>query len=209
MSHPAIAAWGYLFTDTSTNVSHGGTVTVGGLTYQWRTTLTNVAGYLQLGAGLSTSLDALQRAITLTGTPGTDYAADTVINPLVTAWRFSTAMGVSALVAGAAGNSIAVSDAEAQVAWGWEGFVWGGTPITTLAGGEDADLTEVVEEISQVVAEVLHASDPASQRVAQVSLEVLAAGSAASQRVAQILVEVLHATPSGATSTFPALTVAA
>jgi hypothetical protein len=145
-SSTATAAWGYLFTDGSTNVAHTDTVTVGGMTYQWRTTLTNVAGYLQLGADIGASLDALHRAITLTGTPGTDYALATTINTVVTASRTTGRLDVVALTAGSSGNSIAVSSASSgtiQAVWGWEGFSWGGTPITALFGGSDVALTGV------------------------------------------------------------------
>jgi hypothetical protein len=53
---------------------------------------------------------------------------------------------VVAKTAGASGNSIAVaatSSGTLQVAWGWEGYTWGGTPITALFGGSDVALTGV------------------------------------------------------------------
>lgn len=154
----ATAAWGHLFSNG--NVSHGDTVSVGGQTYTFRSALSNVAGYVQLGGNSGASLDALHRAITLTGTPGLDYAAATVINASVTAWRWTdgsgdAALSVRALTTGAAGNAIVCTETAANLAWGWEGFGWGGSEITNLAGGADASLTNL-----SIATDASHATDP-------------------------------------------------
>ena len=156
-SNAATAAWGFLITNAGANFGNNDTVTVGGMTYTFKSSLTNVAGYVQLGTDYFDSLVHLVCAICLTGTPGTEYAAATTINPSVTAWVYGSApsaMGVRALVAGAAGNSLVGTTATTAM-WIWEGGIWGGTPITQLAGGADQALTNV-----SIATDASWASDP-------------------------------------------------
>jgi len=61
---------------------------------------------------------------------------------------------VRALVAGAAGNSLVGTTATTAM-WIWEGGIWGGTPITQLAGGADQALTNV-----SIATDASWASDP-------------------------------------------------
>jgi hypothetical protein len=155
-SNAATAAWGYLITNAGANFSNNDTVTVGGVTYTFKSSLTNVAGYVQLGATGDESLVHLACAICLTGTPGSDYAAVTTINPSVTAWTYGSpqSMAVRALVAGASGNSLVGTTATTAM-WIWEGGIWGGTPITQLNGGADQALTNV-----SIATDASWASDP-------------------------------------------------
>ena len=67
------------------NALNGETVLVNDKTYTWQTVLTDVNGNVQIGATPQDSADNLIAAITLTGTPGVDYAASMTINTDMTA----------------------------------------------------------------------------------------------------------------------------
>lgn len=81
-------------TSDATNVVDGDTVTIGslssssgvGTTYTFKDTLVpGTANQVKIGADAATSLDNIKAAVTLTGTPGTDYTAATQLHPTVTA----------------------------------------------------------------------------------------------------------------------------
>lgn len=121
-------------TGTATNVANGDTVTINGLVYTFQTVLTNVARNVFIGASAAASLTNLFRAITLTGTPGTDYAAATVINPDVTATNpTGTTLVATAKVIGTAANAFATTETSTQLSWG----------AATLTGGVNAIANEV------------------------------------------------------------------
>lgn len=68
------------------NVANGDKVTIGFVTYTFQTVLTNVGGNVHIGANADASLANLGHAINNSGgVPGTDYAAATLANTLVTA----------------------------------------------------------------------------------------------------------------------------
>jgi hypothetical protein len=72
-------------TSNATNVSDGDTLTVDTITYTYKTTLGTAPYQIKIGASASASLDNTKAAVTVTGTPGTDYTALTPIHPSVTA----------------------------------------------------------------------------------------------------------------------------
>jgi hypothetical protein len=95
------------FTETSTNnFVNGDTVAVGGKTYTFQTTLTNVANNVALGASFALSAANLVAAINLSTGSGTAYAAATAVNANVWASLAGTVITFTALLGGAAGNAI-------------------------------------------------------------------------------------------------------
>lgn len=136
----AVAAYAFLSYAAAANFGDGETVTIGSRTYTFQSILTNADGHVQLGANLHGSLANLIAAITLGGTPGTDYAASTTGNTQVTAYfQDYTAMRCKAQTAGASGNSIGVSTTSAGGNWYGEG----GIGTSTLVFGSDESLTGV------------------------------------------------------------------
>lgn len=113
----------------SGNPSDTQTVSVGGKLYTFQTTLTNVANNVLRGASASDSIDNLVAAITLGAGSGTVYAALTTVNANVTAAAGAgDTMVATALVPGAAGNSISTTETLSAGSWG----------ASTLTGGADA-----------------------------------------------------------------------
>lgn len=126
----AVKATGTL--TTSANPSDTNTVVIGGKTYTFQSSLTDVDGHVKIGASETATLLNLKNAINLgAGTPGTDYATSTTAHTTVDATA-STAHTVSirAKTAGAAGNAIATTD---TLTAGGDGFA-----AATLTGGESA-----------------------------------------------------------------------
>jgi len=117
----------------SANFGNTETVTVGGKTYTFQTTLTNVDGNVHIGASLTASLLNLFNAINATGgVPGTDYAAAMTENENVESVSSNaTTLVVRAKLGGTAGNSIASTETCANAAWGG----------ATLAGGTNSTVT--------------------------------------------------------------------
>ena len=83
-------------------------------TYTLQTALTNVDGNIQIAGTAELTHDNILAALTLTGTPGTDYAAAMTLHPTVSAAPnpsgSPTTMLVFAHARGIVGNSILVSD---------------------------------------------------------------------------------------------------
>ena len=67
------------------NANNLETVLINDRTYLWQDTLTDVDGNVQIGATPQDSADNLIAAVTLTGTPGTQYALSMTINSDMTA----------------------------------------------------------------------------------------------------------------------------
>jgi hypothetical protein len=132
VSNAAIAASDKL---TSTAIADGDTVTVGGVTYTFETTLTAVANHVHRTGTLATDLANLVKAINLTGVSGTDYGAGTVINPNVSAVSDATTLTATAKVAGPAGNAIVATEVGAGTSWA----------TATLKGGVAAGKFGIVQ----------------------------------------------------------------
>lgn len=126
------------------SIVDGDTVTIGGKTYTWQSTLTNVDGNVQLGTDDADSLSNLSLALQLTGTPGTDYAASMNANAFVSSdGSSSTSLDVIALIPGTTGNSIAVSQSIASGEYDWNN--------PTLDGGSDPIVELVARQIDQFI----------------------------------------------------------
>jgi hypothetical protein len=121
----AVAATGVI-TRTATNVSNNDTVTIGAITYTFKTTLTPTNYEVLIGADSSASLTNLRNAILGTGGSPGDYQVPAA-HPTVTASAISgTFLPLVAITAGTAGNSIALSDTAAQLSVSGVGFLTGG-----------------------------------------------------------------------------------
>lgn len=112
--------------------SNGQTVTIGLATYIFQTTLTNVANNVHIGANATASITNLVRAVDLTGTPGTDYAAATLISNFVSGVVAAGSTATfTALAAGAQGGNIATTTTVTGASW--PGATLGsGTPGTSV-----------------------------------------------------------------------------
>lgn len=137
-------------TSTGTNVSANDTVTVGGVVYTFKASVTTTANEVLIGADAAASLANLKSAINLDGTAV--YGSATVENPHVTATTLtSTTLKVEAKVAGTIGNLIASTESAATLSWG-------GAVLASGAGF----LPQAIEDIlsyAQVNSEVLAAFD--------------------------------------------------
>ena len=107
-------------------------VTIDTKTYKFQTTLTNFDDNVQIRASASDSIDNLIAAITLTGTPGTDYATAMTLHPTVTATAGAgDTMDATAKTPGAAGNLIATTETSSNASWGAATLLGGsGGPVT-------------------------------------------------------------------------------
>jgi hypothetical protein len=140
------SATGTLTWDNSAGPSDGETVTIGGITYTFKTTLTPTAGQVLLNGGGDAAMLNLIRAINHTGTAGTDYAnlgVTTVANPQVTAASSVTAhaFAVTANAPGIYGQAIVTTETSAHLSWG----------AATLTGGNQVTIvgTTTLQTLSQ------------------------------------------------------------
>jgi hypothetical protein len=124
----AVAATGSI-TRTATNVSNNDTVTVGAQVYTFKTTLTPADYEVLIGADSTASLLNLARAINNSGgTPGTDYQVPAANASATAGTAVGTVLPITAISAGAAGDSIALAETSAQLS----------VSAATLLGGRDA-----------------------------------------------------------------------
>jgi hypothetical protein len=104
------AAASVLLTSDATTVSNNDTITIGGVVYTFKTTLTGAANEILIGANAAANLTNLQSALNLGGTIGTDYGTGTVINPLVAGGtKTATTLLLTARDLTVSGRAIAVS----------------------------------------------------------------------------------------------------
>ena len=122
----------------------GDTVTIGGKTYTWQATLTNVNGHVQLGANDDESLQNVLDALQLTGTPGTQYAAAMTANTYVSGQSAGGgSLNIQALVPGIVGNTVPVSQSIASGNYLWN------TP--TLDGGHDPAPEDIAYRLDRFI----------------------------------------------------------
>lgn len=127
-------------TASSTGPANNDTVTIGVQTYTFKTTLSTpaVAYEVALGTSTATALENLAKAINgeLEGTPK---------NVLVTASATSTTVVVTAIEAGADGNSIATTEAGTNLAFGGATLSGGVTSVNAKIGVAYTSLDAVDE----------------------------------------------------------------
>ena len=102
------------------------TFTIGTRQYTLETTLTDSPDFIAIGGSEAQAKLNIVAALNDTGTPGTDYGTGTTVNADVSAAAFVVDdMVITALVAGSAGNAIALAEAITDV--GWDGVFMGET----------------------------------------------------------------------------------
>lgn len=134
---------------TSTaNPAAADTVSVGGKTYTFQSTLTDSDGNVLIGADAEATLANLYNAINLSGTAGTDYAASMTLNEKVEATsKSATTVVVKAKVPGSIGNHIPSTEASTALSWG-------GATLASGSGDIGVWLEELMDQ-NQINAEVL------------------------------------------------------
>lgn len=131
------------------NVSDGDEVEIGGKTYTFETTLTDVDGNVLIGASASDSIDNLIAAITLGAGAGTLYATSTTLHPSVTAAAgVGDTMDATAKTPGVAGDAISTTDPTD----GGGVMSWGSTTLGSGADGTEVQISSPLGSSLQVVA---------------------------------------------------------
>jgi hypothetical protein len=110
--------------------ANGETVVLNGKTYNFRTTLSDTDGYVQIGASTAESIANLVAAVTLADGAGTAYAASTTLHPTMYAVGTATVFRVWAKAPGTAGNALTTVETITNAT----GFT------ATLAGGAASDI---------------------------------------------------------------------
>lgn len=115
-------------TSTGTNVTDGGTVTIGSVVYRFKDTPAAIKD-VQIGASASATLDNLKAAINGSGTPGTEYFAGTTAHPLIIAGaKNSTTIKLWSRTYGTANNTLDTTSTETTLSF----------EDTTFGGGTGA-----------------------------------------------------------------------
>lgn len=110
------------------------TVTIDGVVYTWKASVTTTANQVKIGVDADTSLANLIAAITAGSGSGTVYGSSTVVHPTVTAAAGSTGtMVVTAKASGTSGNALATTETMTTGSWG-------GTTLASGAAAETATL---------------------------------------------------------------------
>ena len=116
--------------------SDADTVTLGTITYTWKTTLSTaptVAYEVFLGVDVTACALNLSRAINLTGTAGTEYSVGTAIHPTCTSSPAAGVLTATSNLTGTLGNAIVATESGATQAWGGAGVLAGGVMATVAA----------------------------------------------------------------------------
>jgi hypothetical protein len=142
-------------TITATTSADTQTAVIGGKTYTFQTTLTNVDGNVLIGASITTMAANLAAAINLGTGAGTTYATAMTKSPHVSATSAAGVVTVTARVPGLIGNFIATTETLTNASWG----------AATLASGA-GNIWQAIKEIrdgAQVNSDVLAALDAIDQ----------------------------------------------
>ena len=104
-----------ILTSTNTEITDGDTVTIGSTVYRFKNTMAAAYDVKRNGTTADTTLANLIKAINASGTPGSEYYAGTLANPLVTADASVTSHKVT--VRGIAAGSITTTKSATQLSW--------------------------------------------------------------------------------------------
>lgn len=131
----------------ATNPADGDTFTIDGTVYTFKTALTNggtTANEVLIGADLTASRNNAVAAATKGAGGGTLYGSATValVNVLVTATS-TNALTATAVIAGTAGNAIAIAEASTNMSWA--------SGATTLSGGVDPTAAETITALTTAI----------------------------------------------------------
>lgn len=132
-----------LLTSDATAPDDGDTVTIQGVTYTYKTTLSSPSQVNQvlIGVSAAVALDNLKKAINDSGTEGTHYSLETTAHPYVTAdANTDTTQVVTAKTFGTAPNSYSLGETSAHLAWG-------ATTMGTVVTSEVAGVANVPDEL--------------------------------------------------------------
>lgn len=133
------AATGLLTLDA--NPAEDDTVTIGGVTYTFKSVLTMSANDVAIGATASATATNLANAINRSGVPGANYSEATDAHPAVSATAAVDNVTVTARVNGSAGNAITTTATGADISFA-DPALTGGANIST-----NTDLHQYVIEI--------------------------------------------------------------
>lgn len=107
------------------------TVTIGAVTYTWRTSVASTANEVLVGATASESLDNLKAAINKDTSLSSKYGSATVVHPTVRAGtKTATTLFLVAKSGGTGGNSLASTETMTNGSFGGATFS-GGAAVTT------------------------------------------------------------------------------
>lgn len=121
------------------------TVVVGGKTYTFQTSLTDVDGNVKIGATAAASIDNLYAAINLGAGAGTVYAASMTANAEVAgSSETDTTLVVKAKCPGTTGNLIASTETLTNGSWG-------GATLASGSGNAGTALTQVATYLAGVL----------------------------------------------------------
>jgi hypothetical protein len=139
-------------TSTGVQVTANDTVTIGGVTYTFKASVTTTANEVKIGADAAGSLANLKAAIN--ASDPTVHGSLTVVNPHVVATTLtSTTLKVVSKVPGAIGNFIATTEVAATLSWGAATLASGSGSVATaiselLAGGQiNADVEQTLRSM--------------------------------------------------------------
>lgn len=97
-------------TSSGVEVTANDTVTIDGVVYTFKASVTTTANEVKMGGTAALTLANLKKAINLSGVGGTDYGSLTVIHPTVEAQALTaTVLTVVAKTPGTGGNSLVIA----------------------------------------------------------------------------------------------------
>lgn len=142
---------------TVTTIANTETLVVGGKTYTFQTTLTDVDGNVKIGADNTASMVNLAAAINLGTGSGTLYAASMTANDLVSAAASVETLIATALVGGTIGDLIACTDSLTSGAWDAAtlGTTTAGAGSLAVALAESHARIDAIVAVSQVNSHLL------------------------------------------------------
>lgn len=131
-------------TSTGTNVANNDTVTINGVVYTFKTSLTPVANEVLIGTSANDSLVNLYYAIDRVDEfAGIKFASATVVNPYVySSLPAALTLVVRAKVGGTAGNAYTTTETSGQLSWG--GATLSGGALNALSGVPTPDDVGIV-----------------------------------------------------------------
>ena len=121
-------------TSTGVNVSDGDTTVLGGITYRFKTVMTQ-AYDVQIMASAALTLAAYKKAVNATGVAGTDYYAGTLVNPQYSAGTITATTLECTLLTSYAGTVTEPTESAVTLSWVHQ---IGTTRVICVQGCEDA-----------------------------------------------------------------------
>jgi len=126
-----------VITNDGVLLTDGDTVTIGSITYTYRTSLTGQPAYAFTGATVAGMLGSLVNAINGNGIVGTNYSAGTLAHPdaYTTTVSVPAPIAISSRRAGTPGNSIALSENSTHLTVSGANLTGGSGSITKTGAG--------------------------------------------------------------------------